>query len=635
MIGNRERPSRPGIAPGGKTTITFILCLGCALLLAALLRVPAMRGTVDVTPVSATQGDLPLPEVPSSDPAVSGPGTQVSDSAPEETGVPVPAQTEEPETPLTEAGQTGPSVQPGEPQTVSPAEDETLSVSLRRGTDTANAVGSTVVIKPGRSYPGTLSSASDYIDYEFDLTRRGVLCYGIGAETDDRGDWKVSLYQRYYVNGNGGETALRLLNVLNANKDDGDRLAPNIGLTSGRYVLRVESGAQFVSGAVYRLQVQFAPGTEYEMEYNDSKTRYNEIYTGVPVKGSASYFDSGRDTDWYLLRLYTDTAVNLLFTHGVTDRTTVAFKVCLFDEDGHELYGGSAVLNNPLLESGRIGLPAGNYYISVQGRVYNESDYTLTVQRGTAASETEPNDTFAAATPITQAQPLRGALSARSGSADRDYYVFTLDAPGYVNVFLQDEETNVSDADYVRRLVLMDADGHTLFSEMQSDGGAEIRSPGVGLAAGTYYLCVNNDNLYLNSKTYVVGYTFTQSAGWEHEYNGTPESADALTDGVSVSGTLSDVESDFDTDWFTFTVAKEGGVLLQLRHEKLGGNNDIFNLTLYNAELQPAGETLVSYESSETVSGRYTLAPGTYYVKVTAGKYSRDVRYYLTFSIEK
>ena len=327
--------------------------------------------------------------------------------------------------------------------------------------------------------------------------------------------------------------------------------------------------------------------------------------------------------------------MNLVFTHGTAEQLTVAFKVCLYTAQGTELYGGNAVLNTPELVSGRIGLPAGDYFICVQSRVYSAEDYTLTVQRGSAPSESEPNDSFALATPLTEAQPLCGALVSRSANADKDYYVFTLDAPGYVSVWLKNDESAAGASSYVRRLMLLDAAGHVLFGEMQTDGGAEVRSPGVGLAAGSYYLCVNNDNLYLNSETYQVGYAFTPSAGWEREYNGEPAFATPIAENVSVSGTLADAEADFDTDWFTFTVEEAGTAVIRLRHDVLGGGNDIFNLALFNAEGAQLGETVVSTESTENVSGSFSLAPGTYYIKVNAGKYNSSIRYYLTYSIQK
>ena len=627
----------------------LLICVCCVLLAAVLFVMPGARDgaqTVDVCstavsdpyvtgqtqtqPVFSAAEPSAVPEAP----AFLQESSAAAEEPADETSVPSVPQTESPasDVPASEAPVS--EVPASEPSVPEETENETAVFSLRRESAPANAAGKTFVIDLGKDYLNTLFSASDSIDYEFLLTERGVLRYTLSTEAGSGADFKVSLYQQYLVNGSGTETALRLLNVLNVAAEDGAGSSPGIGLMSGKYVLRVESGSKYAN-AVFRLHPDYTPGTEYEIEYNDSITRYTEIYPGITMKGSASYYGTGRDTDWYLLRLYTPGSVNLVFTHGTSDLLTVAFKVCLFTADGTELYGGSAVLNTPELVSGRIGLPAGVYYISVQSRVYSADDYSLTVQRGSAPSEIELNDSMALATPITQAQPLCGALVSRSANADKDYYVFTLEAPGYVNVWLKNDESAAGSSSYVRRLMLLDAAGHVLFSDMQSDGGAEVRSPGVGLSAGTYYLCVNNDNLYLNSETYQVGYDFTPSGSWEREYNGETAFATPITENVPVSGTLADAESDFDTDWFTFTVEDACTAVVRLRHEVLGGSNDIFNLALFDAAGNQLGETVVSTESTETVSGSFTLTPGTYYVKVTAGKYQSSIRYNLTYSIEK
>ncbi len=628
----------------------LLICVCCVLLAAVLFVMPGARDsvqTVSVQPSAVSESpesvfsetEISLVAAEPSAVTEAPAFTQESASVPAEpsaepAAVDPPAETEAApaEAPASEVA--APEIPVSEAPSYTQGESETAAFILRRENAPANAASSTFTIKPGQDVRNTLASASDIIDYHLELKERGVLRYTVATDMGSGADFKVSLYQQYFVNGNGGETALRLLNVLNVAAEDGEGSSPNVGLMPGKFVLRVESGSKYAN-VVFRLRPEFTSGTEYEIEYNDSITRYTEIYTGITMKGSASYYGAGRDTDWFLLRLYTPCSVNLVFTHGTSDLLTVAFKVCLYAADGTELYGGSAVLNVPELVSGRIGLPAGDYFISVQSRVYSAEDYTLTVQRGSAPSETEPNDNMSLATPLTQEQPLCGALVSRSGNADKDYFAITLDSPGYVNVWLKDDESAAGSSSYVRRLLLLDSAGHVLFSEMQPDGGAEIRSPGVGLAAGTYYLCVNNDNLYLNNETYLVGYDFTPSGSWEREYNGETAFATPISENVPVSGTLSDAESDFDTDWFTFTVEEACTAVVRLRHEVLGGGNDIFNLSLYNAAGKRVGKTVVSTESSETVSGTFSLTPGTYYIKVTAGKYQSDIRYYLTYSIEK
>ena len=498
----------------------------------------------------------------------------------------------------------------------------------------ALAAARTLYIVPTGRYENMLNAASDVVYYEFDVGERGVLYYGLDSEADNSAAWKVRLYQQYYVNGTGEETAYRPLNTLNASAKNVRNRAPGIGISPGHYRISVASDGVY-SPAIFSLCLEVYSGTAYEIEYNDSVTRYTEIYADVPIKGSASLYDDGRDTDWYMIRTYSDCALDLLFTHTNSKQTTVAFKIYLYDADMRELYSGNSLLSDISVTSGRVGVPAGTYFIQVQGRVYTESEYTLTVRRDTADFEKEPNDGFALATPIVPGETLRGALSVRSGNSDRDYYVFNLQNPGYVSVSMNNLIPAEKSTGYIRRLQLFDSQGHPLYGALITDADDEIRSSNIGLGAGTYYISVDNDDLYLNSGTYEIGYSFTASSSWEREYNGSPEFATPITDKISVSGTTSDAEALFDEDWYTFNTEEAGTLILRLNHDNLGGSRDIFHVTLYSAGQKQIGDTIVSFESSDTVSARFAVAKGKFYVKVTSGNFKSDVRYYLSYEIEK
>lgn len=557
------------------------------------------------------------------------------DSLPEETASVLPPQEET----GTKNDLIGKEPAPGLPKNeeIQPsAAEETLSAtySAERVLTPAAASGKTIYVSQNGIYTNMLANISDTIDYELTVFERGVLNYALSTETEDRVSWKVRLYQEYYVNGNYGETALRCLNTLNASAGEQENVAPAIGLAPGNYIIRVTAGSYYVP-ALYSLSIEFFAGMDYEIEFNDTVTRYTEIYTDVAIKGSASYYEKGQDTDWYMLRTYNDCALSLLFAHTPQDLPTVAFKVTLYDANLQELYSGNSIISMMKLQSGNIGVPAGVYYIQVQGRVYYGGDYILKVSRETTLFETERNDTPATATPLQLGRSVSGALTTRSGSADKDYYVFSVATPGYVTVVLKNTVEAASPAGFVRRLAVTDSAGVTLFSALLSDSAEELQTPSIGLSVGTYYVRVDDADLYHNSDTYEVSYAFTPSTGWERENNNTFELATPLAADVPISGTLADVETDFDTDWYVITVNTAGQALLNLSHESTGGVNDIFRIALFDADLQQVGETVTSYENTDSVSEKYTVTPGKYYIKITAGKYKSETRYFLNYSMQK
>ena len=96
-----------------------------------------------------------------------------------------------------------------------------------------------------------------------------------------------------------------------------------------------------------------------------------------------------------------------------------------------------------------------------------------------------------------------------------------------------------------------------------------------------------------------------------------------------------DAEALFDEDWYAFSTDEDGTLILRLNHDDLGGGRDIFHVTLYSEDQKQIGDTMVSFESSNSVSARFTVAKGKYFIRVTSGNYMSDVRYYLSYELEK
>ncbi len=490
----------------------------------------------------------------------------------------------------------------------------------------------TFVITPNGVYGNSLSSPTETVVYQFTLTERGVLRYGIATDVTEDADWRVRLYQEYYVNGNYGETAMRTLDELEYAAGSASAASTGIGLAPGNYELRVSAGSRFSTFA-YHITMDFTPSLEYEIEYNNTRTRYTELYADRPMRGSASYIEGVQDEDWFLLRVYYAGAYQIVFTHPDCKLNTVAFKISLFTEDMKELYSDNSLMNSTGIGSGLIGLPAGVYYIQVQARVYADCDYTLSVQSAYEDCETEPNDAPALATPIKSGKPLYGALSPRAGSADKDYYKFTLPAPGTVEITLKNTDPVKEGKGYVRRLLLADALGHPVLSMLLADDADGIAPQKTGLAAGDYYLVVNNADLYQDNGGYQISYTYTPDDAWEREYNNLDAWANDLAPDTPVTGTITDHGSVFDEDWFAFTLNEACAVEVRLSHEALEGEADIFAFALYNGALERVGEQTVSFANAAEVSARYDLQPGVYYVKVTSGRYSPSIPYTLSYTI--
>ncbi|MBR0537372.1 MAG: hypothetical protein IJK40_04425 [Clostridia bacterium] len=492
-------------------------------------------------------------------------------------------------------------------------------------------------IETGVPYQDELDSVRDQNCYMFRVFARGMLRYSLSAkDTDEEKGWKVSLYMEYSVNGSGGEKGYRLLNEMTALQSVAQTYSPNIGLGTGVYYLLVTPSDSF-SGAAYQLTAFYEESTDYEIEYNDSVYRYTEIFADKPVRGSACARPDGVDRDYYMLRLPEDGAVYLTFEHRALKPVTVAFRIVLYDGDMNEIYSDNSELNRKSLSSGCIGLPKGNYFIGVFSRVYMDTDYKLTLSfEPGALYEKEDNDTPAAATEIQSDRNYTGALVSRTLQPDRDYYELTLPAAGMLRIsFTNEAPVEPTDKDgpkAIRRLTVLAPDGTAICSLLMTTADGKLTAPQIGLPAGSVYLRVDNAGLYADSGAYTLLCTVETGGNWEQEPNGETERATPMAVGAGCTGTISDDETVFDVDWYSFSVSSTSALTLNLTHAYMSGRGAVFEAAVYDDKgtliRTDRGELSLSIDRGETVAAAdYTLPAGVYYVRVVSGVFHSEDAY--------
>lgn len=497
-----------------------------------------------------------------------------------------------------------------------------------------------------------LSSKDQVKTYEFTLTQRGVISYSLSHPASfDLSGWNVHLYYEYFVNGVDGEKAYRLINTLQT--DSGKELdtSVNIGVMPGNYRLVVASG-EIHNASDYELSCTFEARTDYETECNDTPSRYTEIYSGLPIYGTSSYFKDSTDTDCFMFRVDYPSYVNISFEHPKKDLVSVCWKLILTDIDGNEIYTKSSLFSQEKIESGNIGLPPGAYFISVVTHVYYDAQYTLTLSKtASEAFESELNDTKAQADKIEFSSPVSGSCSDRSGNVDKDWYTFTLSADSRVNLTLTHTVGDKENTNNVWRISLYNEKSQLLYSKKIAANVQSVLSPSLGLAKGKYYVLIDNEDMISDNQTYTLQADFTKSSKWETEPNNSASAADKLTDSVAVNGTMVEIGTDYDTDYFRITLDKKQDISLALSHSKKTGSKEVFVYTLYDKDMKPVAPQdengnyyynvfdEIIYKVSNTLDTEKTvvyynsLPAGTYYVKVTSGIYYSNMQYSLTYKI--
>ena len=178
-----------------------------------------------------------------------------------------------------------------------------------------------------------------------------------------------------------------------------------------------------------------------------------------------------------------------------------------------------------------------------------------------------------------------------------------------------------------------------------------MKSPSLGLAKGKYYVRIDNDGMVSTGETYTLEASFVKSSKWETEPNNSTATADKLTAGAAVNGTMVETGTDYDTDYFKLTLDKKQNISLALSHSKKTGNKEVFVFTLYDKNMKPVApqdkngnyyynvfDEIIykmsnTLETEKTVAYYNSLPAGTYYVKVTPGIYYSNMKYSLTYSV--
>lgn len=489
---------------------------------------------------------------------------------------------------------------------------------------------------------GALENTDSVNVYTFTAGKRSMFRYTFTHDAPMTTEgWEMSLYCEYSPDGDGKETAYRLVDSRRTTALTVDS-SPELGLAPGNYRLVVKKGNLF-DGRAYKIEAELSETADYEIECNDNIYRYTEIYSSAPVKGSASGFTDRQDEDYYLLRMYEDGFIELKFEHpAIKDKVSVCWQVLLFSEDGTCLYSVNSLFTDTINKSGKIGLLEGNYYILIRNRVYTDMTYTLTLSRSDNTDyESEKNDTAETANFIGIGSTVTGTLASQIDGIDRDYFRFAIPTNGKVVIDFAHEPISDSHDKNGWNIVLLDGEDNMLYKGLSAWADDVTVSTPVGLGKGTYYIRIDSENLHLNSDKYFLTVSFTEATDTETEFNNSFTAADTLLEHTPVTGNLSERDTDYDTDFFVLEIGEDSDITVEFTHEALPVSREIFNFTLYDYSFNAVasysengeGETVIkSLSDSEKTEAVYKGLPaGTYYVRVTSGIFYNGIQYTLSY----
>jgi hypothetical protein len=125
-----------------------------------------------------------------------------------------------------------------------------------------------------------------------------------------------------------------------------------------------------------------------------------------------------------------------------------------------------------------------------------------------------------------------------------------------------------------------------------------------------------------------------ESMGWETEPNNEIETADIVSIGETVNGTMVEMGTDFDKDYFAIDIATAGKLNVAFGHvitEEVGKEGWIVSLVDADGNII---ESVTSDWDSKAVTLWADVEAGRYYILVETGLYFNTARYMFATSLE-
>jgi len=464
-----------------------------------------------------------------------------------------------------------------------------------------------------------LPSGSDVDYYRFTLSQPG----NVALNFKHTSNGSSSSYWQATVQSGDGQSGY-LYKSIAGNEADTTKY---VGLPQGSYLVKVTSGTYW-DDRDYTLTVSATPGS-YEQEKNETLNSATTLALGTGLTGRLQDLPSGSDVDYYTFTLSQPGNVALNFKHTSNGSSSSYWQATVQSADGQSGYLYKSIAGNEADTTKYVGLPQGSYLVKVTSSTYwDDGDYTLTVSATPGNYEQEKNETLNSANTLALGTGQTGRLQDLPSGSDVDYYKFTLSQPSYVALNFK-HTSNGSSSSYWQATV-QSADGQSSYLYKSIAGNATDTTEYVGLPQGSYLVKVTSST-YWDDRDYTLTVSATPG-NFEQEQNETLASATALTPGTPYTGSLQDLPSGSDLDYYTFTLSQPSYVALNFKHESNGSNSSYWQATVQSAD----GQSSYLYKSiagNATDTTKYVGLPqGSYLVKVTSGTYWDDRDYTLTVS---
>ena len=483
---------------------------------------------------------------------------------------------------------------------------------------------------------GSLDDNKEYEAYIFTLEQNGSLTISFNHEEVAESvldGWRVTLYS---IQNTGADDwyEYKELTYFDALLKSLTASWGETGLEKGTYCIMVEPGQLFFPGE-FDLTVSFTPTESFEKEFNDTKEIANQLRLNRVIYGSSAQRSGEADVDYFKFEITSDTYVDVSFAHDDDKLPQVGWVVKLLTDDGQEISSFSSRYQDLSLNTGKINLRPGIYYVCIETQVQTGLTYRLKIETGISeTTEFEINDTPEKAEDFPENTVGSGSLAPRVLGLDKDYFRMTLTEESYVTINFThafdevefDEEYNGWNV----RLLRPESDGS--YTEIVkriskwNDEGVSIT--GMGLPAGEYYILVDADSMRYTPVSYELTYTCDNDILYEHESNNTKETANEVGVLKNYYGTLISNDMNFDRDFYKFEVTEDRNIAFQFYHDYTSENTLAWVATIIDENGNEVKQVQSAKNDYVVSTGVIELTKGTYYILIENDLYSSEDTYW-------
>ena len=311
--------------------------------------------------------------------------------------------------------------------------------------------------------------------------------------------------------------------------------------------------------------------------------------------------------------------LSLMWQSGDKATSRTAYVVSLY----RDTLAGDAIIAYELQPSAArqqtkpMFMSAGVYYVTVEARIDDAPEYHLTMLMDEEMHvELEPNDVPTNATPVELNSPYYGSLLT---SGDIDFYTFTLDAIGAVNVTLG-TPGNGSKATTHTYAVMNAASGAKL-TTANAPGNVQLSATGnLYLAPGDYLVQVNKGGSWVNDE-YTLTVNVTHEGTMESELNNTPETANAVPLNEDIHASIG---QEGDIDYYSFTLDGDTVVQPRFTFKPTDSASKTYVLTIIDGNRYELLTCNIGGKESTKVIPPAALPKGTYTVKIENPRYIKQ-----------